>query len=96
MGPGLNGKKDAVPGRIHPLTIEADEPGEYIGQCTEFCGLSHAEMRIKVVACARPTSRPGPTSSKPFKTPSEAASADASPAGRPSGQPVTWLPRSSA
>ncbi|MCB0975852.1 MAG: cytochrome c oxidase subunit II [Acidimicrobiales bacterium] len=48
--PRLNGKKDAVPGRVHPLTIEADKPGEYIGQCTEFCGLSHAEMRIKVVA----------------------------------------------
>jgi len=50
--PALNGKKDAVPGRTHLLTIEADEPGEYIGQCTEFCGLSHAEMRIKVVAMA--------------------------------------------
>ena len=48
--PALNGKKDAVPGRTHPLTIAADKPGEYIGQCTEFCGLSHAEMRIKVVA----------------------------------------------
>ncbi len=48
--PALNGKKDAVPGRTHPLTIQADAPGEYIGQCTEFCGLSHAEMRIKVVA----------------------------------------------
>lgn len=48
--PRLNGKKDAVPGRIHPLTIHADETGEYIGQCTEFCGLSHAEMRIKVVS----------------------------------------------
>ena len=48
--PALNGKKDAVPGRTHPLTIQADKPGEYIGQCTEFCGLSHAEMRVKVVA----------------------------------------------
>jgi len=48
--PALNGKKDAVPGRTHPLTIQADSPGTYIGQCTEFCGLSHAEMRIKVVA----------------------------------------------
>jgi cytochrome c oxidase subunit II len=48
--PKLNGKKDAVPGRTHPLTIHAPEVGEYIGQCTEFCGLSHAEMRIKVVA----------------------------------------------
>ena len=48
--PALNGKKDAVPGRVHPLTIEAPTAKEYIGQCTEFCGLSHAEMRIKVVA----------------------------------------------
>jgi cytochrome c oxidase subunit 2 len=48
--PTLNGKKDAVPGRVHPLWIEADEPGEYWGQCTEFCGLSHANMRQRVVA----------------------------------------------
>lgn len=48
--PALNGKKDAVPGRVHPLLISAPDAGEYIGQCTEFCGLSHAEMRIKVVA----------------------------------------------
>jgi cytochrome c oxidase subunit 2 len=39
-----------VPGRVHPLTIEADEPGVYRGQCTEFCGLSHAFMRMRVVA----------------------------------------------
>jgi len=51
--PSLNGKKDAVPGRVHPLTIEADEPGEYLGQCTEFCGLAHADMRIKVVAMSQ-------------------------------------------
>jgi cytochrome c oxidase subunit 2 len=48
--PTLNGKKDAVPGRRHPLTINADEPGTYVGQCTEFCGLSHAYMRQRVVA----------------------------------------------
>lgn len=50
--PALNGKKDAVPGRFHPLTIEAEEPGVYRGQCTEFCGLSHAYMRMRVVALA--------------------------------------------
>lgn len=51
--PKLNGKRDAVPNRSHPWKLEADEPGEYIGQCTEFCGLSHAEMRIKAVAVDR-------------------------------------------
>jgi cytochrome c oxidase subunit 2 len=48
--PALNGKKDAVPGRTHPLRINADEPGTYVGQCTEFCGLSHAYMRQRVIA----------------------------------------------
>ncbi len=51
--PALNGKKDAVPGRVHPLTFQASEPGVYIGQCTEFCGLSHANMRLKVRALPR-------------------------------------------
>jgi cytochrome c oxidase subunit 2 len=48
--PALNGKRDAVPGREHPLLIQADDPGVYRGQCTEFCGLSHAYMRMRVVA----------------------------------------------
>ena len=48
--PALNGKRDAVPGRVSPWKIEADEPGVYFGQCTEFCGLSHARMRMQVVA----------------------------------------------
>lgn len=48
--PALNGKKDVVPGRTHDLNIEADEPGTYVGQCTEYCGLSHAYMRLTVRA----------------------------------------------
>lgn len=48
--PALNGKRDAVPGRLHTLRLEADEPGIYMGQCTEFCGLSHARMRQAAVA----------------------------------------------
>ena len=48
--PALNGKKDAVPGRTHYLSLEADEPGTYVGQCTEYCGLSHAYMRMVVQA----------------------------------------------
>jgi cytochrome c oxidase subunit 2 len=47
--PRLNGKKDAVPGRVHTLRMEADQPGIYSGQCTEFCGLSHARMRMEAV-----------------------------------------------
>jgi cytochrome c oxidase subunit II len=47
--PRLNGKRDAVPGRLHTLRMEASQPGIYTGQCTEFCGLSHARMRQAAV-----------------------------------------------
>ena len=39
-----------VPGRVHTNRLQADEPGIYAGQCTEFCGLSHANMRMEVIA----------------------------------------------
>lgn len=48
--PALAGKRDVVPGRISKLNILADEPGRYLGQCAEYCGLSHANMRQRAVA----------------------------------------------
>jgi cytochrome c oxidase subunit II len=48
--PRLAGKADVVPGHVRYLTIEADEPGTYPGQCAEFCGLSHSRMRFLVIA----------------------------------------------
>ncbi len=48
--PRLAGKQDVVPGRRNFLWLSADEPGRYLGQCAEFCGLSHANMRIRVFA----------------------------------------------
>ncbi len=48
--PRLNGKRDAVPGRFHTWSLEADEAGKYTGWCTEFCGLSHARMRMSTIA----------------------------------------------
>ena len=48
--PALNGKRDAVPGRLQTLRMQADAPGIFVGQCSEFCGLSHARMREAAVA----------------------------------------------
>jgi cytochrome c oxidase subunit 2 len=48
--PELAGKKDVVPGQENTLTIEADKPGTFLGQCAEYCGLSHANMRFRVIA----------------------------------------------
>jgi cytochrome c oxidase subunit 2 len=48
--PRLGGKQDMIPGRVNTLTLQADEPGTYFGQCVEFCGISHANMRLRVIA----------------------------------------------
>ncbi|HEY7874061.1 MAG TPA: cytochrome c oxidase subunit II [Actinomycetota bacterium] len=48
--PRLAGKQDVVPGHTNHMHFQADEPGRYLGQCTEFCGLSHANMRQIVFA----------------------------------------------
>lgn len=48
--PRLAGKQDVVPNHTRNMTIEADEPGLYEGACGEFCGLSHARMRMNIIA----------------------------------------------
>ncbi|MBI3967265.1 MAG: cytochrome c oxidase subunit II, partial [Chloroflexi bacterium] len=52
--PPLGGKRDVHPGHVNPLWLKADRPGEYYGQCAEFCGDSHAYMRLRVIALSRP------------------------------------------
>ena len=51
--PRLSGKTDAVPGRVNETWIQADEPGQYHGICTELCGSQHAKMTFMVVAESR-------------------------------------------
>ena len=48
--PQLAGKMDAIPGQINETWIEASSPGTWTGQCTEYCGVQHAKMLLKVVA----------------------------------------------
>jgi cytochrome c oxidase subunit 2 len=48
--PKLSGKTDAIPGQTNLSWIEADRPGVYRGQCTEYCGAEHARMGFEVVA----------------------------------------------
>lgn len=51
--PRLAGKQDVVPGRSNHITLAADQPGTYWGQCAEFCGLQHGRMRFRVVALSQ-------------------------------------------
>ena len=48
--PVLTGKMDAIPGQNNQTWIEAQDPGVYRGQCTEYCGLQHAKMGLLAVA----------------------------------------------
>jgi len=48
--PELTRKMTNVPGQPNHIWLQADKPGTYIGQCSEFCGTQHAWMRILVVA----------------------------------------------
>jgi cytochrome c oxidase subunit II len=48
--PQLQGKRDMMPHTTTQLWLLADQPGEYRGQCAEFCGLQHANMAFLVIA----------------------------------------------
>jgi cytochrome c oxidase subunit 2 len=48
--PNLHGKKDLIPGHPAVIYLQADQPGTYYGQCAEYCGYQHANMRLVVVA----------------------------------------------
>jgi cytochrome c oxidase subunit 2 len=48
--PPLGGKMDMIPGRTNRLSLQADSPGTFRGQCAEYCGVAHALMAFTVRA----------------------------------------------
>jgi cytochrome c oxidase subunit 2 len=48
--PQLAGKTDLIPGQTNHAWIEADTAGIYRGQCTEYCGMQHANMAVYAIA----------------------------------------------
>lgn len=51
--PALGRKMDVISGDTTYLQFKVNEPGTYIGTCSEFCGAQHAWMRIRVEAQPR-------------------------------------------
>ena len=47
--PELARKITAVPGHPNHIWLEADQPGTYLGICSEFCGTEHAWMHFLIV-----------------------------------------------
>jgi len=46
--PAVGGKRDAVPNHTNRIWFTPDTPGEYPGTCAELCGVSHANMHMKL------------------------------------------------
>ena len=55
--PALGGKRDLIPGHVNRITFTAESIGTISGQCAEFCGASHANMRLRVMVDADSTFR---------------------------------------
>jgi cytochrome c oxidase subunit 2 len=47
--PRLNRKIDMIPGQVNRIELDAPNPGVYRGQCSEFCGVGHAQMAFDVI-----------------------------------------------
>jgi cytochrome c oxidase subunit 2 len=50
--PQLQGKIQALPGRVNHTGFRADRAGTYYGYCALICGPYHAKMRTRVIAVA--------------------------------------------
>src|SRR5262249_15341928 len=48
--PEIAPKLDLINGMTNTLVLQDVQPGEYRGQCAEFCGLQHALMAMLVIA----------------------------------------------
>jgi cytochrome c oxidase subunit 2 len=51
--PRLAGKTDVIPNKKNTMWIDPREPGTYLGQCAEYCGLEHALMLLRVIVHPR-------------------------------------------
>ncbi len=43
-------KRDTIPGITNRISLTINEQGTYSGQCAEFCGLLHSDMRFSIRA----------------------------------------------
>jgi cytochrome c oxidase subunit II len=48
--PAMGGKRDVIPNQVTHIWWTPNTAGTYLGQCGEYCGDSHANMRLRVHA----------------------------------------------
>ena len=79
--PQLAGKTQTIPGQTNRQWLQADRPGIYRGQCSQYCGAQHAHMALEVVAeppaasrVARRATPAGPRTPAPMRNGAAGAS----------------------
>jgi cytochrome c oxidase subunit 2 len=48
--PAMGGKRDLITNRVNHLIFKPEQTGVWFGQCAEFCGTSHALMRLRMIS----------------------------------------------
>jgi len=51
--PRLAGKTDLIPNHPNSMWIDPHETGLYLGQCSQYCGVQHAKMLLRVYVQTR-------------------------------------------
>jgi cytochrome c oxidase subunit II len=51
--PQLAGKTDLIPNHPNRMWIDPKQEGTFLGNCAEYCGTQHANMRLRVIVQSR-------------------------------------------
>jgi cytochrome c oxidase subunit II len=78
-------KRDLIPGSVNEFDLTIDDPGTYAGQCAEFCGAGHADMRFRIRAVSSAEFQAWVESQRASASPSSPAGP--APSAAPSGSP---------
>lgn len=93
--PAFGLKTDAIPGRLNETWFKAEKTGVYYGQCSELCGVDHANMPIEIQVVTQAqfdawvkqkVAPPAPAAAAPAATPASAPAA--APASAPAAAPA--------
>jgi cytochrome c oxidase subunit 2 len=92
--PAFGLKIDAIPGRLNETWFKAERTGVFYGQCSELCGVDHANMPIEIHVVTQAQFEAWVASKKappaPAAAPADAAApAAATPASAPAAAPAS-------
>lgn len=91
--PAFGLKTDAIPGRLNETWFKAERTGVFYGQCSELCGVDHANMPIEIQVVTQAQfdawvkEKVAPPA--PAAAPAPAAGAAATPASAPAAAPAS-------